>query len=80
MTDPLTKKPIRVSADGSAGPYIIVQLSQVPAIREVLDRNSIPYWVDETAISIDGRPAVTFVNLGARVEAQLVQNVLDNAA
>jgi hypothetical protein len=80
MTDSFTKKRRTVSADDTARPYLFVQLDQLAAVRQLLDHNRIPYWVDETAISVDGQPAVTVINLSAGVEAQRVQATLDSAA
>ena len=36
MTDTYTHKPIKVSADGTAGPYIMVRLDQLETVRSLL--------------------------------------------
>jgi hypothetical protein len=46
----------------------------------LLDANNIRYWVDEDAISVDGRPEVTVVNLGHGSDAGSVQKILDRAS
>jgi hypothetical protein len=79
MIDATTQVPLEVSTDGEGGPYIIVPLKQVDDVRELLDANSISYWVDDIAISIDGKPEVTVVNLGHGSEAAQVQEILDKA-
>ena len=79
MTDETTNKPLYVSADGTAGPYIMVPVSQLEAVRELLDASEIPYWVDEDAISLDGEPEVSVINLGRDVDPQEVQGILDGA-
>ena len=43
MTDATIKKPLRVSTDGTAGPYIRVLVSQLDHIRQLLDRRGIRY-------------------------------------
>ena len=80
MIDVSTEKPLHVSTDGDAGPYIMVPVKQIDDVRTLLDANNIPYWVDEDAISLDGKPEVTVVNLGHGADAATVQKILDNAS
>ena len=80
MIDISTKKPLYVSTDGDAGPYIMVPVQQIDDVRTLLDDNNILYSVDEDAISLDGKPAVTVVDLGHGADAASVQSILDNAS
>ncbi len=80
MIDISTKKPLYVSTDGDAEPYIMVPVQQIDNVCALLDANEIRYWVDEEAISLDGKPEVTVVNLGHGVDARVLQNLLDNAS
>jgi hypothetical protein len=80
MIDVTTKKRLSVSTDGNAGPYIVVPLAQVDDVRNLLDANEIQYWVDEAAISLDGQPELTVVNLGSGSDAAAVQKILDDAS
>ena len=80
MIDVSTKKRLQVSSDGYSDPYIMVPVKQIDDVRELLDANNIPYGVDEDAISLDGEPAVTVVNLGHGSDAKVVQNILDEAS
>ena len=77
MTDISTNKPLLVSTDGSAGPYIMVPLDQLDDVRRALDENNIRYWVDEAAISMNDRPFIATVNLGRAGNASAVQAILD---
>ena len=79
MIDSSTSKPIRVSADGTSGPYVMVPVDQLEQVRKLLQANGIPYWVDHNAISVDGRPAVAVVNLGKGTDPLRVQVLLDAA-
>jgi len=79
MIDISTEKPLYVSTDGDAGPYIMVPVQQIDNVRSLLDAHKIPDWVDEAAISLDGKPEVTVVNLGHNVDAAVVQEILDAA-
>jgi len=45
----------------------------------VLEEAKISYWVDEEAISIDGKPAITVVNLGRDVDPETASKSLNEA-
>lgn len=77
MADAATRKPIRVSDGGTAGPYIMLLVDQLPDIRRVLDANGVRYWVDEREISVNGKPPFTVINFGYRGDAVLIQRLLD---
>jgi hypothetical protein len=77
MTDISTNKPLCVSTDGTAGPYIMVPLDQLDDVRRALDENNIRYWVDEAAISFNDKPFIATVNLGRAGNANSVQAILD---
>ena len=77
MTDVVTKKRLSVSTDGTAGPYIMAPLDQLDEVRQLLDQHNIRYSVDEHAISLDGKPYVTVVDLGRGADAAAVQTILD---
>jgi hypothetical protein len=79
VIDVTTKKPLRISTDGTAGQYIMVPLDQLPSLRDLLDKNRIRYTVHENAISLDGRPYIAVVNLGRAGNAKSVQAILDMA-
>jgi hypothetical protein len=80
MTDKTTGKPLRVSTNGRSGPYLVVPVDQMSAVRGVLDRAGIRYWVDETAVSVDGKPAMTVVNFGKTMNPKEIQSELDRVA
>ena len=80
MTDKHTGRRLVVSKDGRSGPYLIIPLMQVNDVRRVFDQSGIRFWVDETAISLDGKPATTVVNFGKSVSPDTVQSLLDTAA
>ena len=80
MTKSPASKPIRVSADGTAGPYIMVPVTELDAVRRVLDANRVRYWVDDDAISLDGAPEIVVVNFGRGTDPTAVQSMLDARA
>ena len=79
MTDEITENRFRVRSDSIAGPFLMLPLTQVEAVREVLDRNAIRYWVDTFAVSLDGKPAKIVINFGRTEDAARIQAVLDEA-
>ena len=80
MTDVTTHRALHVSTDGTAGPYIMVPVSQLDDVTRLLARHRIVYDVDEYAISLNGTPEVTVVNLGRRADGAAVQQILDAAS
>jgi hypothetical protein len=78
MNDTTTRKPLRVSTDGGAGPYIVVPVSQLDQVVALLDANKVSYWVDEEALSIDGKPEIIFVNLERGSDPAAIQRLLDS--
>jgi hypothetical protein len=78
MTDAATKKPLRVATDGTAGPYIMLPVSQLDEVRRLLDSRRIRYWVEENAISLNGAPEIAVINLGRGGDAVAVQAILDS--
>jgi hypothetical protein len=78
MIDTTTHKPLCVSTDGGAGPYLMVPVAQLEKVRALLDANKVPYWVDEEVISLDGKPEVAVINLGHRSDPQRIQHILDS--
>jgi|GraSoiStandDraft_1057264.scaffolds.fasta_scaffold1837815_1 hypothetical protein len=79
MTDAATQQRLRVSTDGTAGPYISLPLSQVENVQRLLDEHGVRYWVEENSISLDGGPYISTINLGREGNAQSVQAILDDA-
>jgi hypothetical protein len=77
MIDAMTRKPLHVSTDGTAGPYIMVPVSQLADLRELLDKHRIRYSVEEDAISLDGAPEIAVVDLGHGADVAAIQAVLD---
>jgi len=78
MKDSMTKQPLYVSTDGTAGPYIMVPDAQVDELCRILDRHGVRYSVDENVISLDGEPEVATINLGRGGDAKGVQKILDS--
>lgn len=78
MTDATTQKRLSVSTDGTAGPYIMVPVSQLDDVKAILTRHRVRYWVEENAISLNGAPEIAAINLGRGANATAVQDILDS--
>ena len=77
MIDEMTQSSLRVSKDGTAGPYLMVPVTQLDAVLAVLDSHKVRYWVDADAISLDNEPAITVINFGRSGDAARIQAILD---
>lgn len=80
MRDATTNDRLRVSTDGTAGPYIIVPVKRLDEICNLLSTHNVQFSVDETAISINGEPEFAVIDLGRSGDANTVQRILDQAA
>jgi hypothetical protein len=78
MIDLMTSKPLYVSTDGTAGPYIMVPVSQLADLRDLLDKNRLRYSVEEDAISLNGAPESAVIDLGHGADVVAVQAILDS--
>lgn len=79
MIDVETHKPVRVSTDGDAGPYLMVPLEQLADVRRALREHEIVHFVAEDAIELDGRPVIAIIDFARNADANLIQSALDAA-
>jgi hypothetical protein len=79
MQDVETKRPFRVSADGTAGPYLMVPLDQLDDVRLVLNNAGIAHAVSADAIQLDGRPVIAVIDFGRSADPVRIQQALDAA-
>jgi len=77
MIDSFTKERIKVNDDGDIAPYIIVQLDQLDLVKKLLDDAGFRYDEDEDAVSFNGQPYTTIVNLGLHADVLAIQRLLD---
>lgn len=79
MIDAMTRKPLHVSTDGTAGPYIMLPACQLADVRRLLDDHGVRYWVEEDVISLNGAPETAVIDLGRGADVDAIQAVLDTA-
>jgi hypothetical protein len=77
MINSLTDEPIRVSKYPGAWPYIRVPLEQLDRVKKLLDDSGFRYYVDEYALSVNGEPYTSVVNLEHRADVVAIQRLLD---
>jgi len=64
MRSTIADAPLVVSTNGTAEPYITVTTQQLEPVVQVLQAQGIPFEVDDDAVVLDGRPALSITNLG----------------
>ena len=79
MQDTTNGNSIYVSTDGDSVPYIMLPLSQLDAVKALLQHNAVDFWVDENAVAIDGEPYIVVINLSKSADVATVQAILDDA-
>jgi hypothetical protein len=80
MIDTMTLKPLKVTDIGTAGPFVRLAYSQLPELRQLLDKHQIRYSVAENIISFNGGPEAVFVNFGRGAVADAIQAILDDVS
>jgi hypothetical protein len=69
---------LEVHIDGTAGPYVLVPVTLLPALEAALKLKRVLYWVDADAISVDGKPEIAIVNFGRSVDGNQIQQLIDS--
>ncbi len=80
MIDTATKERIIVEEAEDAGPYIMVTVDQLDAIRQLLETNHVSFSVARPAISIDGGPYTTVIRFRRNANAPSIQALLDQVS
>jgi hypothetical protein len=79
MIDSATQERIKIYAERTAWPYIMVPVDQLDSVKTLLRDNRVSFWVDSHAVALNGHPAVTVINLGRGADTGQVQRLLDGA-
>jgi hypothetical protein len=72
--------PLKVSTDGTAGPYVIVTPEQLGHVVVAFREAGIDFRVNEDAVLSGGTAALAVIDLGRGVDVDHVQRVLDRVA
>jgi hypothetical protein len=66
-----------VHTEGTAGPYLMVPVQQLPQVEAVLTNARIPFHTSRDAVQLDGHDAIAVVDFGRLADAQTIQAILD---
>ncbi|CAN5149725.1 hypothetical protein BH10PLA2_BH10PLA2_16210 [soil metagenome] len=72
--------PLKVSTDGTAGPYVVVTPEQLGHVVAAFRLDGIEFHVDEDALLSGGTPALAVIDLGGEADVAQAQAVLDRVA
>lgn len=79
MLDVAKKPTLKVSTDGTAGPYLVLPLEDVGRVKDLLDLHGISHTVEEDAISLDGSPYIAVIDFGLEADTDRIQSIFDTA-
>ncbi len=74
----ITKEPLRVSNEGTAGPFIRLPASQIEEVSRLLKSHNVRHWVQENIISLNNGPFIAIIDLGHGGNQPAVQAILDS--
>jgi hypothetical protein len=77
MRSSIADAPLVVSTDGMDGPYITVTTDQLKPVVQALQAQGIALAVDDDAVMLDGKPALSVINLGHDTDVDRVKETLD---
>ena len=78
VRDKSKKCNLEVHTDGTAGPYLIVDLRQMQSICEFLNERRIPHYTDFDGIRLNGKQVTVDFNFGCGADPEEIQNKLDS--
>ena len=77
MTNPMTKRRVKVWPDLEVGPWIIVPASGLSQVQALMDENQVRYSLSELTISTDGQPPTKKISFARGTDPDAVQRYLD---
>ena len=69
--------PLKVSTDGTTGPYVVVTPRQLGPVIVAFREEGVAFRVDEDAVLLGGTPALAVIDLASGADVEQVQRVLD---
>ena len=80
MIDDETDLPIQVVCnDGTAGSYIVVPASKAATVRDLLERNEVPFTENPNSV-VGSNETDTIFDLGHSADVDAIQSMLDELA
>src|SRR5437773_12051343 len=78
MKDITSGEPLRVSGTRTGGALLDVPQEQLDEVRQLLDRHSVNYWVDEELLSFNNGPFMGLIIFPRGTDPKAVQVILDS--
>ncbi len=78
MIDSLTGERLTVHTEGDAGPYVMVDPTEVAKVADAFKASAIAYQTDSSAVSVDGVSVSTSFSFGTGANVDAIQQVLDS--
>ena len=78
MRDHFTGEKVSVRVDQKCGPYIMIGPGEIARVEEVLQRNGIPFSLEDGASSCKGTPETAVIDFARDADLANIQRVLDS--
>jgi hypothetical protein len=79
MRDSFTGDNVDVRVDGNCGAYIMIEPARIRPVEELLQRNGIPFMLEDGANPCIGTPEAAVIEFGKHADLEKIQRVLDGA-
>jgi hypothetical protein len=79
MRDHFTGENVDVRVSDKCGAYIMIEPARLGAVEELLQKNAIPFTLDDGANPCMGAPEAAVIEFGRDADLERIQRVLDSA-
>ena len=78
MRDSFTGDNVDVRVDRRCGTYIMIEPARIGPVEELLQRNGIPFTLEDGARPCIGTPEAAVIEFGKHADLERIQSVLDS--
>lgn len=79
MRDYFTGDSVDVRVNEKCGAYIMIEPARINSVEEVLQRNGIPFMLEDPTNPCLGTPEAAVIEFGKDADLEKIQSVLDSA-
>jgi hypothetical protein len=79
MRDYFTGDNVDVRMNEKCGAYIMIEPARLDSVEELLQRNGIPFMLEDAANPCLGTPEAAVIEFGKDADLEKIQRVLDSA-
>jgi hypothetical protein len=80
MRDQFTGDYVDVRVSEKCGAYIMIEPARIGPVEELLEKNGIPFRLEDGANPCIGTPEAAVIEFGRDADLERIQRVLDSAA